>query len=178
MVGKIRMFGLLRRNDEPVGPFEFGHSLEIERPAADVYALIDWGDPRNAKRALGNKVERIGRFPERYRLHLDMVPDHRFEMTVTEAVPGETYAFETEIAPPVGRLVCSDETYVIEPTGANSCRLGLLVRATFTGGMSEKGLAREIMVMTASCGNALAKLKVQAEQGTDAVHRIEALQME
>ena len=101
------MFGILKRKAEPLGPFAFGHSVEIERPAAEVYALLDWADPRNAKRALGNKVEQVGTDPDRYRMQLDMVPGHTFEMIVSEAVPGEVYAFENEITPPVGWLVTS-----------------------------------------------------------------------
>ena len=172
------MFGLFKRNQELAGPFEFEHSIEIDRPAAEVYPLLDWADPRNAKRALGNKVERVASAPDRYRLLLDLVPDHTFEMIVTAAVPGEVYAFANEITPPVGRLVASHETYDIEPLGEDKCRLGLKVVATFVGGLSDKKLAVEAITMAVSCENALAKLKVQAESGVDAVHAIEALQMD
>jgi hypothetical protein len=174
------MFGILKRkqNEEPLGPFEFEHSIEIEKPAAEVYALIDWADPRNAKRALGNKVEQVGADPDRFRLHLDLVPDHRFEMIVTEAEPGQRYAFENEITPPVGRLVSSHETYTIEPLTDSSCRLSLVVAATFVGGMTEQEIAMEVMMMGMSGQNALAKLQIQAEQGVEAVHAIEAMQMD
>jgi hypothetical protein len=170
------VFGLFERKVEPVGPFGFGHAIEIEKPAAEVYALVDWADPRNAKRALGNKVEQVA--PDRFRLLLDMVPDHTFEMIVTDAVPGETYAFENEITPPVGRLVSSRETYTIEPRGEGACVLTLTVEASFVGGLSDDDMSMEVLMMTVSCGNALEKLKVQAEQGVDAVHRIEAAQMD
>ena len=171
------MFGLFKRKVvEPVGPFGFSHSIEIERPVSEVYPLLDWADERNAKRQLGNRVDQVDVTPERYRLHLDMVPDHKFEMTMTEVVPGRTYAFQNEITPPVGRLVSSHETYSLEPLGEGSCRLGLEVAATFVG-MSEEKLAREVMVMAMSCENALTKLKVHAEEGVDAVRAIEHSQM-
>ncbi len=170
------MLGILKRKVEPVGPFEFGHTIEIERPAEDVYALIDWANPRNAKRALGNKVEQVA--PDRFRLRLDLVPDLRFEMIVTEAVPGRRYAFENEITPPVGRLSSSHEAYSVEPVGESACRLGLTVSAWFVGGLSEEDMAMEVMMMGMSGQNALAKLKVQAEQGVEAVHAIEAMQMD
>ena len=172
------MFGILKRKAEPFGPCEFEHSVEIEKPSAEIYALVDWSDPRNAKRALGNKVEQVGTSPDRFCLHLDLVPDHRFEMIVTEAVPGRSYAFDNEITPPVGRLVSSRETYTVEPLGESSCRLSLLVSAYFVGGMSEEEMAMEIMMMGMSGQNALAKLKIQAEQGVEAVHAIEAQQMD
>ena len=172
------MFGFLKRKAEPVGPFEFEHGTEIERPAAEVYAMIDWADPRNAKRALGNKVEQVGTAPDRYRLHLDLVPDHRFEMIVTEEVPGRSYAFENEITPSVGRLVSSHETYAIEPLGEGSCRLSLVISALFVGGLSAEDMAMEVMMMGTAGQNALAKLKIQAEQGVEAVHAVEAQQMD
>jgi hypothetical protein len=172
------MFEILKRKVEPIGPFQFGHSVAIEKPADEVYALIDWADARNAKRALGNKVEQVSSSPDRYRMTLDLVPDHVFEMIVTDAVPGETYAFANEITPPPGRLVSSHETYSIEPIDDGSCMLTLLVSASFTGGLPEEALAMEVMMMTMSCGNALEKLKVHAEQGVEAVHAIEAMQMD
>jgi hypothetical protein len=172
------MFGSLKRKVEPIGPFEFGHSVAIERPAAEVYALLDWADARNAKRALGNKVEQVGRSPDRFRMTLDLVPGHVFEMIVTRAVPADTYAFENEITPPPGKLVSSHETYTIEPLDGASCVLTLLVSASFTGGLPDESLAMEVMMMTMACGNALEKLKVQAEQGVEAVHAIEAMQMD
>jgi hypothetical protein len=172
------MFGILKRKTKPIGPFEFGHSVAVERPAAEVYALLDWADARNAKRALGNKIEQVGISPDRFRMLLDFVPGHVFEMVVTDAVPGETYAFENEITPPPGRLVRSRETYCIEPRDESSCVLSLLVSASFVGGLSEDVLAMEVMMMTAACGNALEKLRIQAEQGVEAVHAIEAMQMD
>jgi hypothetical protein len=75
-------------------------------------------------------------------------------------------------------LVASHETYTIEPKGDEACILSLSVDATFVGGMSEEQIAMEVMMMTVACGNALEKLKIQAEQGVEAVHRIEAQQMD
>lgn len=172
------MFGILKRKAEPFGPCEFEHSIEIERPAAEVYAMVDWADARNAKRALGTKVEQVGSSPDRFRLHLDLVPDHRFEMIVTEAVPARSYAYECEITPPVGRLVSCHEAYAVEPLSDGSCRLELVVSAWFVGGLSAEDMAMEVMMMGTSGQNALAKLKIQAEQGVEAVHAVEAAQMD
>jgi hypothetical protein len=173
------MFGILKRrqDEEPLGPFQFEHSIEIEKPAAEVYALVDWADPRNAKRALGNKVEQVGSDPDRFRLHLDLVPDHRFEMIVTDAVPAQSYGYECEITPPIGRLVSCHEAYSIEAVG-QGCRVGLVITASFQGGLSEQEVAMEVMMMGMSGQNALAKLQIQAEQGVEAVHAIEAMQMD
>lgn len=173
------MFDIFKRKTvEADGPFEFEHCIEIDRPAAEVYALIDWADARNAKRALGNKVVQVGESPDRFRMLLDFVPGHVFEMIVTEAVPGRIYAFENEITPPPGRLVSSHETYSVEPLGEGACRLSLLVSASFIGGLSAETLVSEAILVSVSCENALAKLKIQAEEGVDAVHAIEAQQMD
>ena len=151
-------------------------ALVIERPAAELYAMFDWADPRNAKRALGNKVEQVD--ADRFRLLLDLVPDHRFEMIVTEAVPERSYAYDCEITPPVGRLVSCHEAYAVEALGDGSCRLELVVSAWFVGGLSAEDMAMEVMMMGTSGQNALAKLKIQAEQGVEAVHAVEAAQMD
>lgn len=163
---------------EPAEPFEFEQAVEIARPAADVYALIDWADPRNAQRVRGNRVERLGSAPDRFRLELDLVPGHAFDITVTYEAPGRCYAFEIDIRPPLGRLLKSCEVYEVQPLGRSSCRLSLTVSASFEDNLPEDVLAAEVMMMAVACENALVKLKVQAEQGVDAVHALEARQME
>ena len=138
------MFDLLKRRAEPAVPFEFGYGVRIEKPAAEVYALLDWADPRNAKRALGNKVEQVGTSPDRFRMTLDIVPGHVFEMIVTEAVPGARYAFDNEITPPPGKLVASHERYTIEPAGETACVLTLRVFASFAPRLAEPAIAMEV----------------------------------
>jgi len=51
--------------DGAAGPFQYEHSIEIAKPA-EVYALLEWADPRHAQRALGNKVEPVGSAPVRF----------------------------------------------------------------------------------------------------------------
>lgn len=172
------MFGTLKRGADPLGPFEFAHNVDIGKPAGEVYPLLDWADPRNAKRALGNKIEHLDASPTRFRLWLDLVPGHCFEIVVTDQMPGRHYAFRSEIVPPMGWLVSSHETYRIEPLDEASCRLHLSTSATFAGGMSDQDFAMETTLMSIAGQNALAKLKVQAEQGPEAVHALEALQMD
>ena len=38
--------------------------------------------------------------PDRFRLVMTEMPRHRFDMTVTKAVPSEAYTFSTDIQPP------------------------------------------------------------------------------
>lgn len=163
------MFGLFQAKLGPVGPIEFEAEYVIERPAEEVYPLIDWADPRNAKRALGHAVTPLAT-PGRFRLELASLPGHRFDMTVSEAEPPASYAYSTEIAPRIGKLTHSHERYTFTPEGPGACRVRLVTTACFVEGMREKQLAREMAIMTLSCRNALVKLKLQLEQGIDAVH--------
>ena len=107
-----------------------------------------------------------------------MLPDVVFNMTVTDVVPGRSYAFSNDFAQPIGRLTASHEAFTVEPLDEQSCRLGLTVSATFVLGLSTEDLAREAVTMAMACEMALAKLKIQAEQGVEAVLDVEAAQMD
>jgi hypothetical protein len=167
------MFGFLKPTLAPAGPIEFRFDTVIEKPAEDVYALIDWADPRNGKRELGDEVTRIEGVPGRFRLVLDGLPGHRFEISVDEEIPHASYAFTCEVAPTIGRLVRSHELYRLEALSARSCRLTLVTTATFIDGMRLKAFEDEVLTMTVACHNALAKLKIHAEEGVEAVRAVQ-----
>ena len=165
------MFAFLRRRPAPEGPVEFNLAVEVDKPTADVYPLIDWADPRNAKRELGHKVEALT--DGRFRLVLTEMPEHRFDIDVLDVVSGEKYGFVTEIVPRVGRLECSEEHYSVEPNGDGRCTLRLTVVATFRRGLSMKQFEEELRIMSIACHRAVAKLKVHAEGGVEAVKALE-----
>ena len=167
------MFHFFKPKPAPQGPIEFGGEVVIEKPAEEVYALLDWADPRNAKRQLGNEVAAIEGAPDRFRMTLAALPGHVFDMIVTEAVPHSAYGFATHITPSVGRLVTSHEHYRLEPLGTGTCRLTLVNTVTFIDGMRMKQLSEEVMIMSVASHNALAKLKIHAEQGAEAVTAVE-----
>ncbi len=166
------MFEFLKPKRAPDGPVEFEAAIEIDRPASDVYGLLDWTDPRNAKRELGHRIEPID--GGRFRLVLTDMPEHRFDMTIIEAVPDRSYAFSSDIQPRVGRLESDEEHYSLEPVGEERCRLKLLTVAEFQSGLSMKQFEQELAMMTLACQRALIKLKLHAEQGVDAVRALEA----
>lgn len=168
------MFSFLKRKPAPEGPVQFVVAIEIDRPASEVYSLLDWSDPRNAKRELGHKVEPIDGQPDRFRLVMTEMPEHRFDMTVTRAVPDQAYAFSTDIQPRVGRLESDEEHYSLEPIGDDRCKLELTTVATFQRGLTMKIFEQELMMMTAACQRALIKLKVQAEHGVEAVKAVDS----
>ena len=168
------MFSFLKPKPAPEGPVTFEAAIEVDKPASDVYPLLDWADDRNAKRQLGYPVEPIDGDPNRFRLIMPEMPEHRFDMTVLEAVPDRAYAFSTDIQPRVGPLESDEERYSIEPIGDDRCKLKLVTVAEFQRGLNMKQFERELAMMTMACQRALIKLKLHAEQGVNAVKALEA----
>lgn len=163
------MFGFLKRKRAPEGPVQFEVAVEVDQSASAVYPLLDWSDPQNAKRQLGHKVEQMDGQPDRFRLVLNEMPDHRFDMTVSKAVTNQAYVFSTVIQPRVGRLESDEEHYSLEPLGEDRCRLKLTTTATFKSGLTMKQFEQELAMMTVACQRALVKLKAHAEHGVEAV---------
>ena len=166
------MFSFLKRKPAPEGPVTFEVAIEVDRPASEVYPLLDWTDRRNAKRELGHRIEPLD--GGRFRLILTEMPEHRFDMTILEAVPDRAYAFSTDVQPRVGRLESDEEHYSLEPIGDGRCKLKLVTVAEFKRGLSMKQYEQELAMMTVACQRALIKLKLHAEQGVDAVRALEA----
>ena len=164
------MMSFLKPKLAPAEPFDFRGEVVIERSAGEVYALLDWADPENAQRRLGNEIVAVEGVPDRFRMTLSALPGHVFDLCVTEAAPHAAYAFTTSVSPVIGRMATSHERYVLEPLGVDSCRLELVNRVHFVKGMRMKHLSDELLTMTVACHNALAKLKIQAEKGVDAVN--------
>ena len=54
--GETLMLPFSNKKSVPAGPHAFHAETEIERSANEVYPLLDFGDPRNAKRQLGDTV--------------------------------------------------------------------------------------------------------------------------
>lgn len=167
------MFGLFRPKLAPAGPVEFRLDIEIARPAADVYPLIDWADPRNAKRELGNSVVPIEGDSGRFEMVLNGLPDHRFEIAVTEAEPNRVYEFAARIVPMIGRLVASRERYTLEPLGSDRCSLTLVTSAQFVEGLRMREYQHELCLMAASVHSALEKFRIHAEHGAGAGKAVE-----
>lgn len=148
------MFGFLKPKPAPEGPVQFGLEIEIEKPAEEVYPLIDWADPRNAKRQLGHRVDAVRDKPGRFEMHLDGLDGHVFEMMVTDEVPGREYGFHCVIRPTLGRLQ-------------------IITIAEFVEGMRMKHFEEEVAMMSIATHNALAKFKIHAEEGVEGVRAVE-----
>ncbi len=167
------MFGLFKPKMAPEGPVEVDMDIEIERPAGEIYPLVDFGDPRNHKAAVGT-ITRTG--DNTFDMVLDMLPDLTFPITEIEAQPGRSYTIESVLPEELGaRLYKTVERTEIEPLGDDRCRVISKVTATFHP-MKLKDYEHEVAMIAAGCHNALAKLKVHAEQGVDVIREIEAAQ--
>jgi hypothetical protein len=165
------MFAFLRPKLATFPPAQFHDAVVIGQPAELVYSLIDWASPTNALRARGSRVAPVEGVNERYCLTMDELPGHRFDIVVTDAVPHSTYGFETVVAPTLGRMAKSHELYSVEPLGLGSCRVTLVNTMLFVP-MRPEDMGTEELMVSAACHNALAKLKLQAEEGVEAVKTV------
>lgn len=159
-----------KRTQEPV---EIIGEVEIEVPAADVYALIDWADPRNAKRATGCDVRAVPGKAGRFEMAMPSLADFTFEFLVTCDDPHSCYAFGCMIQPQLGHMEHTHETYHFEELGEDRCRVTLSTETRFVAGLSRRQRAAEMATMAASLQSALQKLKLQAERGADFAKAVE-----
>lgn len=170
------MFGMFKRKQPalaPDEPIEMKVSIEVDRSATDVYALLDFADERNQMRARGNIVKPIGSDPNSFRLWYDRAPNLNFLFTVTEAIPGRVYSFNAVIVPPVGRRVGTHESYTLAPLGQESCTVTFVNTIHHVPGLTADELAEEIGRSSVAAANGLTKLKLLAEGGVSAVEAFE-----
>lgn len=167
------MFGLFKPKMAPEGPVEITGVVHIERPPAEVYALIDWADERNAKRATGNLVTQIEGNPARFDMVMPMMDDLTFEMLVTEAEPHRKYAFGCVIRPGCGNMAHNHECYEFEDDGKGGCNVILRTETTFVEGLRMREFTCEVSNVAVSIQSALQKLKLQAEHGAEFAKAIE-----
>lgn len=167
------MFGLFKSKKAPTGPVHIGAEVEIDKPAEDVFALIDWTDPRNAKRATGNTVRAVEGKPDQFEMVMPFMEDLLFKFVVTEDQPSRKYAFGCVIEPQMGNMEHTHETYSFEALGEDKCRVELMTETTFVDGLRESEFASEVATMAASVQSALQKLKLQAEHGADVAKAVE-----
>lgn len=170
------MFGLFKRKNQllnPGEPIELKTSIEIARPASEIYALLDFDDTRNQLRVRGHEVRRVADDPTEFRLWYNRLPDHTFLFEVTDAIPDRLYAFSGKIVPPIGCRVEAHEAYFIDTLTDVSCRVNLINTILHLPDLTEAELAEELGRSSLAAANSLTKLKLQAEQGIEAVEQFE-----
>lgn len=169
------MFGLKRRKPElaPDEPIRMEAKIEISRSAEDIYALLDFADPRNQMVARGNIVKPLGSDPNSFRMWYDLAPDLNFLFTVTDAEPARRYAYSAVIVPSLGRRAGSHEDYAIERLAEDRCEVTFVNTVHHQSGLTLDELAEEIGMSSVAAANGLAKLKLLAEEGVEAVEAFE-----
>lgn len=170
------MLPFSNKKSVPAGPHAFHAETEIERSANEVYPLLDFADPRNAKRQLGDTVRPASGKPGSFELEMGILPDAIFRLKVTRELPNREYGFDCASEPLFGRVVRSNEHYSLEDLGEGRCRLSLTNTVHFDGRLHEQEFAMEAMMLDFSGRSALAKFKLHAEQGAEAVKEYERAQ--
>jgi hypothetical protein len=168
------MFGLFKPKLAPEGPYPFEIECEIDAGAADVFALLDFADPRNALKARGAAITAVEDGGQRFLLKLPEVADLDFHIDVIESEAPNHYAYAVVIDPLVGRMASSTESYTVSDVPSGGCRVRLENAVIFQQGLREKDLPEEFAMVTMALYKTLAKLKLQAEQGVEAVLALEA----
>lgn len=169
-LGENPMFGLFKAKPAPQGPAVVEAAIEINCAADTLFGLLNFADAHCWKRTEGT-VETVA--PGRFRLHLDLLPDHAFTIIVSDAEPGRRYAFNTQITPRAGRMTHATERYKIDPIGAGHCSVRLVTEAHFEAGMSRSEWQAEVALVEQAVHTTLARLSSHAEQGVGAIHEIE-----
>ncbi len=167
------MFGFNKKKPLIEGPVGFEMEVEIDRPAAEVFRLIDLADSGFAAVQRGATVTTVPGTEDSFTLRMPELEDITFKYKVVERVVGQRHSAECVIEPPVGNLAKALEEYAIEALSENSCRLDLTTHATFNSGLSDEEIAGEIAMMSMAVQDDLFKLKVHAEDGAEAVAAME-----
>lgn len=163
------MFGLFKPKLAPVGPHPFEIEVEIAASAAKVFALIDYADPCNAMKARGCTVDAVEGPGQRFLMKVPQVPDLDFHIDVIESEAPNHYAYAIVIDPLVGLMASATESYTLWDVPGGGCRLRFETAVTFQEGFRMKDVVEEFARVTVASHNSVAKLKLQAEQGVEAV---------
>jgi hypothetical protein len=150
---------------DPLNGDRFTVAVEIDAPAEEVYALLDWADARNKWRQMGDSVTALDGDGQRFRLVISFMQDVCFDYRVEEAIKPHVYACACVPTPPVGHLERSFERYRIEPVDDARCAVTYAMTAHFEAGLNARQSTEVMRNMTVACHNALAKLKAEAEHG-------------
>lgn len=156
----------------PAGLHECVAEVEIDRPASEVYPLLDFADPRHANRQLGDRVEAVAGERDTFEMVISELPDAVFRLTVTARERDRLYAFSCVSSPTFGRVARSHEHYRLEDLGETGCRLILTNSAEFDGELDENEYGLEAMMLSFSSFSAIEKIKLHAEEGVEAVREL------
>ena len=111
---------------------------------------------------------------QRFVMNLPQVPDLDFHIDVIEAEAPNFYSYAIVVDPLVGRMAASTESYTVSDMPGGGCRVRLENAVTFQEGLREKDVPEEFGMVTVALYKTVTKLKLQAEQGVEAVLALDA----
>lgn len=167
------MFGFNKKKRLIENPVTFEAEVEIQKPASEVFALVDLANPKSQLAQQGADVKKHDGEEGRYTVALAEMDDVTFNFRVTERVEGAKHTLECVMEPQMFALVHSQETHTIEAKGESACRVTLKTVAKFDGALSDPEMAGEIAIMSEAVTRDLEKLKLLAEEGIEAVQAFE-----
>ncbi|MEM6493357.1 MAG: SRPBCC family protein [Pseudomonadota bacterium] len=167
------MFGFNKKRRLIEGPVEFTAEVQIDRPAAEVFPLLDIADPRFSHVQRGAEVRSVDADGTQFEMSVEEFDDAVFTFKVVHRENGARLTFETSMEPQQNALVEAVEDYSIEALGDEACHVRVATTATFGEDLSDEEVAGEIAVMSAAVTGDLEKLKVLAEEGVEAVIALE-----
>lgn len=171
------MFGFNKKKRLIEGPVEFTAEVQIDRPAEEVFPLVDVTDPRFKETQMGAKVAAAEGSANRYELTMDGMDDVTFHFTVLEREIASHIKLEAVIEPQINALEKSLETKVIEHVSDTACLVKSTTIATFDADLTDEEVASEIAVMNEAVMGDLEKLKILAEDGLDALMEAQEAEM-
>jgi hypothetical protein len=172
-----QLLDVAHRKSSEDGADIFTVTAEIAARADDIYALVDWADPRNHKRQLGEDVVALDDDGRRFRLVIDFMRDVQFDNEVLRAEKPTVYQYECLITPPQGNLGRTVEKFDIEPLSEDKCAVTMTINAYFDLGLSADRQAETIRMMTVGAHNGLAKVKSYAEHGVGTMEAFQNLRL-
>ena len=161
-----RLFGLVGERS-PAEPVHFEQTIRIAARPGDLFPLVDWGNQEHLWRQRGHRVTQ--QEDGAYLLRISSLPGTRFEIRVVRDDRPNSYVYESVTTPMIGKLIGSHEEYRFEQLEGDLCRVTLAVDARFVPGLRPRVWRFEQEKMHISLHNALAKLKLMAEEGIEAV---------
>ncbi|MEO1048072.1 MAG: SRPBCC family protein [Pseudomonadota bacterium] len=167
------MFGFNKNKRAIEGPIEFTAEVEINRPAFEVFPLIDVSDPRFSPAQRGAEVRAVDGKPNHFEMTVEEFDDAVFHFNVLERVEGLRHKAECEMVPHMFALVKAVEEHTIEPVGEGKCLVKICVSADFDPDLSDEEVANEAAMMSMAVTGDLEKLAVHAEEGLEAVKALE-----
>ncbi len=168
------MLGLFKSKIDT--PIQLTAEVDINAPAAEVFACLDMFEAENRYTLQGMTVTRDTSQERAILLEDPRVPDMVFNMVETRRKPGRVIEICTVMpkGEAAGNMVWGVSAYTVEPLDEETCRV-----STENGfqmhPLTEKEWANETAMLSIAVHDDLSRLKALIEEGPDAADHAGAL---